>query len=80
MSIEEDNSGGVVKLERVGVICPACGKLIEAVARSGKVKGYCAVSRQLVDFQIETQRVRISKNPTAETKAKISASVRQDPE
>jgi len=60
-----DLTPGVVKLERVRVTCPACGQPVEAVASDGRVKGYCAISRQRVDFQIETQR--IGKNPTAET-------------
>ena len=46
--------GGVVKLERVQVICPACGKRVEAIAGDGRVKGYCAVARQYVDFQVKT--------------------------
>jgi len=57
-------SEGVVKLERVQVICPACGQHVEAVARDGRVKGYCAVARQTLDFLVETQRVGIGKNPT----------------
>ena len=70
----------VVRLERTQVICPACGEQVEAVAADGWVKGYCAVAKQSVDFQTETQRVRIGKNPTG---AKIFASVKrlwQDPE
>ncbi|GAH98371.1 unnamed protein product, partial [marine sediment metagenome] len=31
--------GGVLKLERVRVICPACGQQVEAVATDGRVKG-----------------------------------------
>ena len=50
--------GGVVKLERVPVICPACGQQVEAVASDGRVKGYCAVARQFVDFLAETQLKR----------------------
>lgn len=42
---------GVVKLEHVQVICPACGQQVEAVARDGQVKGYCGVAKQYVDFQ-----------------------------
>ena len=57
---------GVVKLERVQVICPACGQQIEAVASDGWVKGYCAIAKQYVDFLIEKQH-------TTETKAEISA-------
>jgi endogenous inhibitor of DNA gyrase (YacG/DUF329 family) len=60
-------------MERVQVICPACGQQVEAVATDGRVKGYCAVAKQYVDFLIETQRVPIGKHPTDETKAKISA-------
>jgi uncharacterized Zn finger protein (UPF0148 family) len=55
-----------VKLERVRVICPACGRKVEAVASDGRVKGYCAIAKQSVDFPIEKQR-------TAETKAEMSA-------
>jgi len=40
------------------VICPACGEQVEAVAGDGKVKGYCAVAKQFVDFPIETQLER----------------------
>jgi len=32
--------GGVLKLERVRVICPACEQQVEAVASDGRVKGY----------------------------------------
>jgi len=42
--------GGVLKLERVQVTCPACGQQVEAVAADGRVKGYCAVAEQYVDF------------------------------
>jgi len=51
----------VVKLERVQVICPACGQQVEAVATDGRVKGYCAVARQSVDIQIETQLTQVRK-------------------
>jgi hypothetical protein len=64
---------GVVKLERIQVICPACGQQVEAVATDGRVKGYCAVAKQSVDFLIKTQLVPIGKHPTDETKAEMSA-------
>jgi len=78
----------VVKLERVRTVCPACGQQVEAIATDGRVKGYCAVAKQYVDFVIETQLapqsvVRIGNSPTAETRAKLSASAKkhwQDPE
>ena len=55
---------GVVKIERVQVVCPACGQQVEAVARDGRVKGYCAIAKQSVDFLIQR---------TEETKPEISA-------
>ncbi len=54
-----------MKLERVRVICPACGQQVEAVSSDGRVKGYCAIAKQSVDFLIEKQR-------TTETKAEMS--------
>ena len=55
-----------MKLELLKVICPACGQQVEAVARDGRVKGYCAIAKQSLDFPIEKQR-------TTETKAEMSA-------
>ncbi|GAI23043.1 unnamed protein product, partial [marine sediment metagenome] len=73
-----------MKLRRVQVICPACRQQVEAVATDGQVKGYCAVANRYVDFVIETQLapqnvVRIRKPPTAETRAKISATLMGKP-
>ena len=61
---------GILKLERIQVICPACGQQVEAVASDGRVKGYCAVAKQYVDFLIETQR--LAEHLTVEHRAKIS--------
>ncbi len=75
--------GGVVKLERVRVICPACRQQVETVATDGRVKGYCAVEKQYVDLLAETQGVPERKPTTAETRAKLSDSAKkrwQDPE
>ena len=47
--------GRVLKLERVRVVCPACRQEVEAVASDGRVKGYCTIAKQFVDFVIETQ-------------------------
>ena len=55
-----------MKVERFQVICPACGQHVEALARDGRVKGYCTIAKQSVDFLIKKRR-------TAETKAEISA-------
>jgi len=55
----------LVQLERVWVTCPGCGEEVLAVARDGRVRGFCGVARRYVNFLAETQR--IGKNPTAET-------------
>jgi len=73
--------GGVLKPERIQVICPACGQRVEAVASDGRVKGYCAVAKQFVDFPIKAQR--LARHFSAEYRAKLSAAskkVWQDPE
>lgn len=44
--------GGAVKVDRVQVICPACGEQVEAIAKNGQVKGYCAIAMQYVDFRV----------------------------
>ncbi len=75
MVVRKVIDGGVLKLERVQVTCPACGQQVEAVATDGRVKGYCAVAEQDVDFLIETPHVLIGIGPTAETRAKISAAI-----
>jgi len=69
-------SEGVVKLERVQVVCPACGEQVEAVARDSQVKGYCAVAKKYVNFPIETQGIPAGKYLTVETRAKISAAMK----
>ena len=48
-------SGEALKLERVRVVCPACRQEVEAVASDGRVKGYCTIAKQFVDFVIKTQ-------------------------
>jgi len=71
-------SEAVVKLERVQIVCPACGQQVQAVATDGRVKGYCAVVKQYVDLLIETQRWQ-----DPEYRAKVSADMKkrwQDPE
>jgi hypothetical protein len=52
-------------VELFKVICPACGQQVEAVARDGRVKGYCAIAKQYVDSPIEKQCI-------TETKAEMS--------
>jgi hypothetical protein len=66
--VRKEIRGGieVVKLERVQVICPACGQQVEAVASDGRVKGYCAIAKQYIDVLIEKQH-------KTETKVEISA-------
>ena len=57
-------------MSRVQLICPACGQQVEAVAIDGRIKGYCAIAKQYVDFLIEKQH-------TTETMAEISAGLTQ---
>ena len=75
--------GGVLELERIQVICPACGQQVEAVASDGQIRGYCAVARQYVDFLTETEPERKKWWLDPEYRAKLSAAVKkkwQDPE
>jgi len=52
---------GLVRLKRVRVICPACRQPVEAVAREGRVRGYCAAAGRYVDFLVEDDyRARMS--------------------
>ncbi len=46
--------GGAVKTDCVQVTCPACRQQVEAIARNGRVQGYCAVARRYVDFRVKT--------------------------
>jgi len=76
--------GGVLQLERVQVICPACGQQVEAIATDGRVKGYCTVAEQYVEFPITPgSAAPMGSQGTADTRAKISATMKkrwQDPE
>jgi hypothetical protein len=70
-------------MELLKVICPACGQQVEAVARDGRVKGYCAIAKQYVDFLIETKLGRKGYQQDPEYRAKMSAATKkmwQDPE
>jgi len=70
-------------MELLKVICPACGQQVEAVPRDGRVKGYCAIAKQYVDFLIETKLERKSYRQDPEYRAKMSAAIKQlwqDPE
>ena len=60
----------LVKLELLKIICPACGQQVEAIARDGRVKGYCAIAKKRVDFQVEKQ---------LKTKTKTQMSARPAP-
>ena len=73
----------MAKLELLKVICPACGQQVKAVAQDGRVKGYCAIAKQYVDFLIETKLERKSYRQDPEYRAKLSAATKkmwQDPE
>ena len=63
-------------MERVQVICPACGQQVEAVASDGRVKGYCTVAKRYVDFLIETKLERKSYLQDPEYRAKQKAALK----
>ena len=70
-------------MELLKVICPACGQQVEAIARDGRVKGYCAIAKQYVDFLVETKLERKSYRQDPEYRAKLRAATKkmwQDPE
>ena len=71
------------KLEVLRVICPACGQQVKAVARDGRVKGFCVIAKQYVDFLIELKPERKNYRQNLEYRAKLSAATKkmwQDPE
>ncbi len=73
----------LAKHELLMVICPACGKQVKAAVRDGRVKGYCTIAKQYVDFLIETKLERKSFRQDPEYRAKMSAAIKQlwqDPE
>jgi len=52
---------GVVKREQIQIECPACGQMVEAVVWDGRVKGYCAVAKQYVNFSLNTAKKKESR-------------------
>ncbi len=73
----------LAKLELLKAICPACGQQVEAIARDGRVKGYCAIAQEYVDFLVETTLERKSYRQDPEYRAKLRAATKkmwQDPE
>ena len=73
----------MVKLDMLKVICPACGQEVEAILRDGRVKGYCTIAKQYVDFLVETKLERKSYRQDPEYRAKLRAATKkmwQDPE
>jgi len=65
------------------VTCPACGQQVKAVARDGRIKGYCAIAKKYVDFTIETKPERKDYRQDPEYRAKLRAATKkmwQDPE
>ncbi len=73
----------LAKLALLKVICPACDQQVEAIARDGRVKGYCAIAKKYVDFSIETKLGRKNHRQDPEYRAKLRATTKkmwQDPE
>ena len=54
-------------LERITVTCPACDQQVEAIARDGRVSGYCAIARKYVNFGVK-------QIPAPETETEMPAS------
>jgi len=44
---------GIVKIEKVVIVCPGCGQTVESVVRDGVVSGWCAVSKQNVRVEVK---------------------------
>ncbi len=73
----------LAKLELLKVICPACSQQVKAVVRDGRVKGYCAIAKQYVDFLVEAKLEKKSDRQDPEYRAKLRAATKkmwQDPE
>ena len=69
--------------EVLKVICPACSQQVEAVVRDGRVKGYCTIAKQYVDFLVEAKLEKKSYMQDPEYRAKMRAATKkmwQDPE
>ncbi len=58
------------------IICPACGKQVEAVACDGRVKGYCAVAKKYVDFLVKSKLEKKSYRQDPEYRAKQKAAIK----
>ena len=70
-------------IELLKVICPACSQQVKAVVRDGRVKGYCAIAKQYVDFLVEAKLEKKSYRQDPEYQAKLRAATKkmwQDPE
>ena len=73
----------LAKHELLKVICPACSQQVKAVVRDGRVKGYCAIAKQYVDFLVEAKLEKKSYRQDPEYRAKLRAATKkmwQDPE
>ena len=67
----------MTKRELFKVICTACGQQVEAVAWDGRVKGYCTIANQYVDFLIETKLEKKSYRQDSGYRAKLSAATKK---
>ena len=66
----------LVKQDLLKVICPACGQQVEAVARDGRVKGYCTIANKYVDFLVGTKPERKDFRQDPEYRAKQKAALK----
>jgi hypothetical protein len=49
---KEGKMEGIVTAEKVQARCPECGEIVETISYDGQVKGYCSVTRKVVEAQI----------------------------
>ena len=62
-----------MKLDLLKIICPACGQQVEAVVLDGRIKGYCAIAKKYVGFQVKKQPPTATKNEISARPAPIRA-------
>ena len=67
----------LVNLDLFKINCPACGQQVEAVARDGRVEGYCAVAKKRVDFLVKTKLERKDYRQDPEYRAKLRAATKK---
>ncbi len=63
--------------EFIKITCPACSQQVEAVVRDDRIKGYCAVAKQYVEFLVKTKSERRNYRQDPEYRAKLRAATKK---